>query len=125
MSDTDESAQKQSKFPIKLEVVQSGLLGLRQSLGKVRLLRALGFNIDFSSFKVLETGQRLRFIFHVGTSRIKEFCGYIVSRKSRGHEHEYSVALEVDGEELEEAKTLAEAGIEEQQETALLQKTPL
>ena len=112
MPDRDEPAQTQSKLPVKLEVVQSGLLGLRQSLGKVRLLRTLGFNIDFSSFQLLETGQRLRFVFHLGKSRIKEFCGYVVSRKPRGREHEYSVALEVEGKELEEAKTLAEAGME-------------
>ncbi len=109
----DNPKENQGRLPVKLEVVQSGLLGLRRSLGKVKLLRTLGFSIDFSSFQFLETGQRLRLIFHIGKQRIQEFCGYIVSRKTHDREHEYSVALEAEGEELEEMKSLA-ADVEKQ-----------
>ena len=107
MSDQVEPQENQSKLPVRLEVVQSGLLGLRRSLGKVQLLRTLGFNIDFSSFQQLETGQRLRLVFHIGKMRIKEFCGYIISRKTKGKEHEYSVALEAEDEDMAEVKSLA------------------
>ena len=105
----------QEKSKVRLEVIQSGLLGLRRSLGKVRPLRALGFNLDFSSFQSMELGQRLRLVFHSGKGRLREFCGYIISRQDKGHEHEYSVALEAEDNELEELRTLAaSAGMEPQ-----------
>ena len=103
-----------SKLPVRLEVVQSGLLGLRKSLGKVRLLRALRFSLDFSCFQKLELGQRLRLQFHAGKTRLTEFYGYIVSRIDKGREHEYSVELEADDDELEKIEALTSAGLKTQ-----------
>ncbi|MTI12304.1 hypothetical protein [Sansalvadorimonas verongulae] len=115
MSEVDSSAGQQ---PVKLEVVQSGLLGLRRSLGKVRLLRSFGFNLDFSSFQQMELGQRLRLTFHGGTNSLTEFCGYIVDHQDKGQEHEYSVALEADDGELEEINQLVAAGLATQKASA-------
>ncbi len=100
--------------PVRLEVVQSGLLGLRKSLGRVQLLRALRFHLDFSSFQRLELGEKLHLQFHAGKNRLVEFYGYIVSRKEQRGEHEYSVELEADDDELDEISALTQAGVNTQ-----------
>lgn len=103
------SESRAYQLPVTLEVVQSGLLGLRRSLGNVRLLGSFGFNLDFTSLQQMELGQRLLLKFHSDKNRLIEFCGYIIARQDKGGEHEYSVALEADDEELDEICELVAA----------------